>query len=132
SESQMGSGLDSSGAPFEFVYSPKNKINVGRYFGPFNGVRGSIEAAWKDKYAAPRDWAFIRSGFTSFHTTPLPGYTILDARLSYDLPSTFMKRPVRLAVFGNNLLDKHPDETTVGAPNLLVGRQIFGQIEIHF
>ena len=131
-ESQIGAGADSSGTPFEFVYSPKNKINVGGYFGPFNGVRGSVEAAWKDQYNWPHDWALIRSGFTNPAAPPLPGYTILDARLSYDLPSTLTKRPVRLSIFGNNLLDKHPDETTIGAPNLLIGRQLFGQIEIHF
>ena len=47
SESQMGSGVDSSGTPFEFVYSPKDKINLGAYGGPVNGVRGAIEVAWR-------------------------------------------------------------------------------------
>jgi outer membrane receptor protein involved in Fe transport len=131
SEGQIGPGVDTSGNPFEFVYSPKNKINAGAYVGPFNGVRASIEAAWKGEYEYPRDWALIRSGFTDPTTKPVPGYTMLDARVSYDLPLA-TKRPIRLSVFGNNLLDKHPDETILGAPNLLAGRQVFGQVEIHF
>jgi len=130
-ESQVGDGVDSSGNPFEFVYSPKDKVNVGAYVGPFNGVRASVEAAWKGSYTYPRAWALIRSGFTDPTVHPVPGYTLLDARVSYDLPLQ-TKHPIRLSVFGNNLLDKHPDETILGAPNLLAGRQVFGQVEIHF
>jgi outer membrane receptor protein involved in Fe transport len=131
SEAQIGSGFDTSGNPFEFVYSPKDKVNAGAYVGPFNGVRASIEAAWKGSYDYPVDWALIRSGFTSPAKHPVPGYALLDARVSYDLPLA-TKRPIRVSVFGNNLLDKHPDETILGAPNLIAGRQVFGQLEIHF
>ena len=56
---------------------------------------------------------------------------MLDARVSYDLPLQ-TKRPIRVSIFGNNLLDKHPDETILGAPNLVAGRQVYGQVEIHF
>jgi len=131
SESQVGSGTDSSGTPFEFVYSPKDKVNAGVYAGPFNGVRASLEAAWKGSYTYPHDWALIRSGFTDPTVHPISGYTLLDARVSYDLPLE-TKRPIRLSIVGNNLLDKRQDETILGAPNLIAGRQVYGQVEIHF
>jgi hypothetical protein len=51
--------------------------------------------------------------------------------VSYDLPLQ-TKRPIRLSIFGNNLLNRHPDETILGAPSLLAGRQVYGQVEIHF
>lgn len=41
-ESQMGTGVDSSGTPFEFVYSPKDKVKLGAYGGPVNGVRSGF------------------------------------------------------------------------------------------
>jgi len=130
-ESQAGAGLDSSGTPFEFVYAPKDKVNAGAYFGPFNGFRGSVEAAWKGSYTYPHDWALIRTGFLDPTVHPVPGYTLANARVSYDLPLQ-TKHPIRLSIFGNNLLDKRVDETILGEPNLLAGRQIFGQLEIHF
>jgi outer membrane receptor protein involved in Fe transport len=128
SESQMGTGVDSSGTPFEFVYSPKDKVNLGAYGGPVNGVRGALEVAWRGKYDAPRDWFFIRSGFTSFATTPLPSYALVNARVSYDLPNTHL----RATIFGNNLLNKKPEETIVGSVNRLSGREFFAQVELRY
>jgi len=128
SESQMGHGVDSSGTPFEFVYSPKDKVNLGAYGGPVNGVRGAVEVAWRGSYTAPRDWAFIRSGFTSFATHPLPSYALVNARASYDFPNTRL----RATIFGNNLLNRRPEETIVGGVNRIAGREFFAQLEMRY
>jgi iron complex outermembrane receptor protein len=127
-ESQMGSGVDSSGTPFEFVYSPKDKVNLGAYGGPWNGVRSAMEVAWRGRYEAPRDWFFIRSVFTDFTTHPLPSYALVNARISYDLPNTH----IRATLFGNNLLNKRPEETIVGSVNRLAGREFFAQMEMRY
>lgn len=134
SESQSGHATDSSGTPFEFVYAPKDKFNVGAYAGPWQGWRGSVEYAWKGSYDAPHDWFLIRSGFTDPTTHRLPGYGLLNARVSYDLPLAAIgkNRPLRLSIFGNNLMNKRPEETLVGGVNRLAGREFFGQIEVHF
>lgn len=129
--SQTSPGLDSSGRPFEFVYAPKNKINLGAYAGPFNNVRGAIEMSWKSSYAAPANWYLIRSNFTQFTAPRQPSYTLVNARVSYDLPFA-RSHPVRFTLFGNNLLDKRPEETIVGAENRIAGREFFGQLEVHF
>jgi outer membrane receptor protein involved in Fe transport len=130
-ESQLGAGTDSSGHPFEFVYAPKDKVNVGAYAGPFNNVRAAVEASWKSSYQTPSNWAFIRSNFTSFSSPPEPGYTLLNARISYDVPFVH-SRPIRFTLFGNNLLDKRPEETIVGTENRMTGREFFGQVEVNF
>jgi outer membrane receptor for ferric coprogen and ferric-rhodotorulic acid len=129
SESQIGAGTDSAGTPFEFVYSPKNKMNVGAYGGPFNGVRGTLEVAWRGAYNAPRTWFAIRSNFASFATHEQSSYALVNARVSYDLGRN---RPIRLSLIGTNLLDKRPEETLVGDVNRLAGRAIFGEVEVHF
>jgi hypothetical protein len=130
-ESQLGAGTDSSGHPFEFVYAPKDKVNFGAYAGPFNNVRAAVEASWKSNYEAPSNWYFIRSNFTSFASPPLPSYTLLNARVSYDVPFVH-SRPIRFTLFGNNLLDKRPEETLVGSENRMTGREFFGQVEVNF
>jgi outer membrane receptor protein involved in Fe transport len=127
-ESQMGTGVDSSGTPFEFVYSPKDKVNLGAYGGPVNGVRGAVEVAWRGSYNAPRDWFGIRSGFTDFTSHTLPSYALVNARVSYDLPNTRL----RATVFGNNLLNRRPEETIVGGVNRLAGREFFAQMETRY
>jgi iron complex outermembrane receptor protein len=127
-ESQMGTGVDSSGTPFEFVYSPKNKVNLGAYGGPLNGVRGALEVAWRGSYEAPHDWFFIRSAFTDPTPHPLPSYALVNARVSYDLPNT----RIRATIFGNNLLNKRPEETIVGSENRLAGREFFAQMEMRY
>jgi iron complex outermembrane receptor protein len=128
-ESAVGSGTDSAGVPFQFVYSPKDKVNFGVYGGPFHGYRGAIEMAWKGAYQAPSNWQGIRTGFTNFSEPTFPSYALLNARLSYDIP---FRVPFRVGVFGNNLLNKRPEETMVGVVNRLTGREVFGQIEVHF
>jgi outer membrane receptor protein involved in Fe transport len=129
SESQIGAGLDSSGTPFEFVYSPKNKVNVGAYAGPFNGMRGTLEVAWRGAYSAPRTWFLIRSDFTDPTAHEQPGYALVNARVSYDFGRGL---PLRFSVVGTNLLDKRPEETLVGGVNRLAGRAVFGEVEVHF
>jgi iron complex outermembrane receptor protein len=128
-ESASGRGTDSAGVPFQFVYSPKDKVNLGAYGGPFNGFRGSLEMAWKGSYRAPSNWQGIRTRFTDFSSPTFPSYALLNARVSYDVP---MKLPLRVSAFGNNLLNKRPEETMVGSVNRLTGREFFGQIEVHF
>jgi iron complex outermembrane receptor protein len=130
-ESQLGAGTDSSGHSFEFVYAPKDKVNFGAYAGPFNNVSASLEASWKSSYEAPSNWFFIRSNFTSFAAPPQPSYTLLNARVSYDVPFVH-SRPIRFTLFGNNLLDKRPEETIVGTENRMTGREFFGQVEVNF
>jgi outer membrane receptor protein involved in Fe transport len=133
SESAASSAVDSTGTPFEFPYAPKNKLNLGAYAGPFQGWRGAVEASWRSQYRAPAIWFLIRSGLTDPTTHPLPGYTLLNARLSYDLPMhSRVSRPITLSLFANNLLDKRPEETLVGTDSRIVGREIFGQVEVHF
>jgi outer membrane receptor for ferrienterochelin and colicins len=132
SESAMGDGTDSAGVPFEFVYSPKDKGSLGAYGGPFRGVRGALEVAWKGAYRAPSNWQGIRTGFADFHSPTFPSYALVNARASYDLPFHVGTRPLRVSIFGNNLLDKKPEETMIGGVNRLTGREFFGQIEAHF
>jgi hypothetical protein len=132
-ESAIGNGTDTAGVPFQFVYSPKDKVNFGAYGGPYRGVRGAVELAWKGSYRAPSNWQGIRTGFTNFTEPTFPSYALLNARLSYDIPlSAGKNHPLRLSIFGNNLLNKQPEETMVGEVNRLTGREIFGQIEVHF
>lgn len=133
SESQEGAGVDTSGRPFEFVYSPKDKLNVGAYAGPVNGVRGALEVAWRGKAVAPANWTLVRTNFTQFAPIEIPSYALVNARLSYDLPMAMSgKQPVRLSLFGHNLLDKKIEETVIGSPSRIPGREFFAQIEVHF
>lgn len=131
SSSQSGSGVDSSGTPLEFVYAPKDKFNLGIYGRPFAAVNGAVELSWRGKYTAPAKWVFIRASNNEPFTNPLPGYTLLNARLNYELP-LHTAHPLRLSLFGNNLLNKRPEETIVGARNELSGREFFAQMEVRF
>lgn len=129
--SQAGSGIDSSGTPFEFVYAPHNKVNVGAYAGPFNNVRAAVEASWKSRFSVPADWIFIRTVLNGGPPPDTGAYTLLNARVSYDIPFV-RSRPIRFTLFGNNLLNQRPEETVVGGENRLAGRAFFGQIEVNF
>ncbi len=131
SESQVGSGVDSSGLPLQFVYAPKDKFNLGIYGRPLENVNGALELSWRGKYRAPSAWEFIRNGQAQPFANPLPGYALVNARVNYDLPFR-TGRPLRLSLFGNNLLDKRPEETIVGSQNKLAGREFFAQVEVHF
>jgi len=117
---------DPAGNPFEFVYAPKNKFNVGGYFGPLNGVRGSIEYAWRGQHTAPAIWYLVASNFQDPRVTPIDSYGLLNAKASYDLPTL---PNVRLSIIGNNLTNERPRETLVGVDTTLAGRQFFGEVE---
>jgi outer membrane receptor for ferrienterochelin and colicins len=130
--SQSGSAVDSSGRRIEFVYAPKDKFNLGAYAGPFNGWRGSVELAWRGSYVGPQFQYLLRSNFTDPVVHPLPSYTLINARLGYDLNAFGTNRPIRLSLIGQNLLNKKPEETLLGVPGAIVGREVFGQIEVHF
>ncbi|MEO6323090.1 MAG: TonB-dependent receptor, partial [Thermoanaerobaculia bacterium] len=132
-ENQRGNLVDSTGKPFEFVYAPKHKINVGAYFGPFAGVRGTVELQYRSEYVAPQFWYLVQSNFTDPSIRPLPAYTLLNGRLSYELPFEIRgKKAVKLSVYGNNLLDERPQETLLGVPGQLPGREFLGRIEVSF
>jgi iron complex outermembrane receptor protein len=137
-DKQVEPGVDSSGHSFEFVYSPENKVNVGLYAGPFSGLRGSFELTWKDKFVGPGLYNFVRTGQTDpsqlFVGYPVPGYTLLNAKLSYDLPIDLGKKktPIRLGISGRNLLDRTPEETILGVPLNLDGREVFGEVSVDF
>jgi iron complex outermembrane receptor protein len=132
-ETQTTSGVDTSGTPFEFVYAPKDKVNLGAYGGPVNGVRGALEVSWRGTSVAPHNWTLIRTNFASATPIQLPSYALVNARVSYDLPMKMSgKQPIRLSVFGNNLLNKKVEETIIGSVNQNTGREFFGQLEVHF
>jgi outer membrane receptor protein involved in Fe transport len=132
-ESREDDLRDPTGQLMEFVYAPKHKVTLGAYFGPFAGVRGSVEAAYKSSYVGPQIYYLIRSNFTDPSVHPLPGYTLLDAKVSWEVPlEVGGKRPVRLSLYGSNLLDKRPEETLIGVAQELPGREFFGRIEVSF
>ena len=129
---QNGNALDSTGTPLEFVYAPENKVNVGAYAGPWSGWRTSAELSWRGEYVGPRFQYLLHSNFTDPTIRPFPSYTLMNARASYDLTAFGMKQPVRLSIIGNNLLNKRPVETYLGVETRITGREVFGQIEVHF
>jgi outer membrane receptor protein involved in Fe transport len=140
-DKQVGSLRDTSGNLFEFAYSPESKANVGAYFGPFGGVRGAAEVSWKGDYLAPSLWAFIAAQNTGVvdpsllgQPASLEGYTLLNGRLSYDLPIAVgkQKQAIRITVYGNNLLDRTPRETLIGVDTRLTGREVFAELSIDF
>ena len=126
--------VDSTGLPLEFVYAPENKINVGAYGRIVENVHGAIELSWRGEYRYPFAWSLIRQQTGAPLANPVAAYTLLNARVNYDLPfrTGATNRPVRISIFGNNLLNKRPEETIVGATNRLTGRQVFAQLELHF
>jgi iron complex outermembrane receptor protein len=129
-----GSGVDSGGLPLEFVYAPKNKINVGAFAGPFNGVRGAVEVAWRGEYVGPFFQYLVQSNFTDPTIRPFDSYALVNGRISYDLPFNFgpKDRPIRLSLFGNNLLDERQRETLIGVDTSLTGREFYAQVEVNF
>ena len=95
---------------------------------PSDRSREPLRVALLTDVHAPHDWFAIRSGFTDFTAHPLPSYALVNARVSYDIPNTRL----RATIFGNNLLNKRPEETIVGGVNRIVGREFFAQMEMRF
>ncbi len=129
---QDGNLVDTSGKPFELVYAPENKLNLGLYFGPFGGLSGEVDLQWRDDYQAPSFWNELRTGSDTI--AKLDGYTLANLRLSYDLPVQWRsgRHPLRLSVHGRNLLDEQPTETLVGVDTRLLGRTFYGSFELSF
>lgn len=132
--SSRGSARDSSGQPLEIVYAPKNKFNAGAYVGPFSGIRGALEVAWRGEYVAPQFQYLIASGFTDPTVRPFDSYALVNARVSYDLPFEIgpRNRPLRVSLFGNNLMDERVRETLIGVDTTITGREFFAQVEVNF
>ncbi|HEX7190938.1 MAG TPA: TonB-dependent receptor, partial [Thermoanaerobaculia bacterium] len=131
-DDQAGPGTDTAGVPLEFVYSPKQKVNFGVYGGPWTRMRASLEASWRGGVDAPRQWARV-VGLPAGTIPTLDSYTLMNGRISYDLPfQRGTSRPIRLTLFGNNLLNKQVRETLIGVDTTLAGREFFGQVEVNF
>jgi outer membrane receptor protein involved in Fe transport len=128
---QNDSLVAGDGRPLELVYAPENKINFGAYFGPFAGIRGSLEAQWRDERLGPSFWNFATGG-----TQPgvLDSYTLLNAKLSWDAPVSFGRgRGLRLSIYGRNLLDEDDIvETFLPIDMTFSERTIYGAVEILF
>ena len=124
--------LDSAGTPLELVYAPELKFNSGFYFGPFNGISGSVELQWRDERYYPGFWNFIINSNPELGV--VDGYTLLHARLSYDLPVRTRpgQQPPRFNLYGRNLLDEAFQETVNGVGSFREGRTIYGSFEIFF
>lgn len=133
-DSRNGSGVDATGKPIEFVYSPENKVNLAAYIGPFAGFRGTVEASWKDSTEGPSFWNALMTGNPAAGTGTLDSYTLLNARLSYDLPWAIhgSSQPVRVSLIGKDLLDEAPAETLIPLDVHLPGREIFGSVDFGF
>ena len=121
---------DSSGKPFEFVYSPENKLNLAAYFGPFKGFRGAVEAQWRDERDGPSAWNFAGGGTVA----TLDSYTLLNARLSWDAPVRIgsSSEGLRFSVYGKNLLDEEIEETFLPIDMQLPGSTFYGAVEIRY
>lgn len=130
-QEQSGKLLDSSGKPFEFVYAPRHKLNLGAYLGPYAGFRSTLEVTWRDRYQFPALWNLLGSGFTDPSTGLEDAYTYVNLRFMYEVPfvTRRFKQNPRLNFQVRNLLDETPRETVVGVNNVMAGREFFGGIE---
>ena len=125
-------GVDSAGQDIEIVYAPKHKVNLGLYVGPFSGFRGSLEARWRDKRSTPSFWNIIRTQTDALGE--LPSDLVVDLKLSYELPIPVGRRasPLKISVYGKDLLDEAPEETVTGVDGHLVGRTFLASVEVGF
>ncbi|MEM7582288.1 MAG: TonB-dependent receptor [Acidobacteriota bacterium] len=123
--------VDSSGKPFEFVYSPENKFNLSTYLGPFRGFRATLEAEWRDERIGPSAWNFASGGQTA---VTLDSYTLVNARLSWDAPVRLggSDEALRFSIYGKNLLDEDIEETFLPIATELPGATYYGAIEVRY
>ncbi|MEE8524126.1 MAG: hypothetical protein V3T72_09365, partial [Thermoanaerobaculia bacterium] len=128
---QRGTLTDSSGKPFEFVYSPDNKVNIGAYLGPFAGVRAAIEVQWRDEFEGPSLWNFA-SGQRA--TALFDDYALVNVRLSWDAPIRLgsSSEALRFSVYGKNLFDEEVAETFLPIDMQLAGSTFYGSIELRY
>ena len=134
SEDAAHDTLSSTGTPLEFTYAPTHKFNLGTYFGPVKKVRGAFELQWKSKYVGPQMWYLIASNFTDPTIRPLDGYTLANARVSYDLPFALgsTRTPTKLVLYVKNIFDERPRETLIGVDTRIAGREVFGGLTFGF
>jgi iron complex outermembrane receptor protein len=124
---------DAAGRPLELVYAPQNKASLGTYLGPWSGFRAALEVSWRDETIAPAVWYLVRSNFQDPTIRPLNAQTRLNLRLSYEVPLPGAEtRALRFSVYGQNLLDERPEETLVGDPLEIAGREVFGEVALTF
>jgi iron complex outermembrane receptor protein len=132
--------LSPGGFPLDTPYAPKHKINVGAFFGPYSGVSGSFDLSWRDETFGPIGWydsRFLVGLAESPDPFPIESHAFINARLNYDLPFDLggLDRPVRLSVYGRNLLDETPVEYgdfTNAEDDRHSGQEFFGEIAFRF
>ncbi len=128
-------GLNNSvGRPLDFSYMPHHKVNVGAYFGTWRGLSGSVEASWRASHFGPQLYHEFQAAAHGTELEPLEARLFLDARVNYDLPWKVRSgaAPIRLSVYGKNLLDQKPVETLIGIGFARVGREVFGELSVPF
>ena len=125
---------NSIGGPLDFSYMPHHKVNVGAYFGTWRGLSGSVEASWRASHFGPKFFHELQAATHGGELEPLEARLFLDARVNYDLPWKVRSgaAPIRLSVYGKNLLDQQPVETLIGIPFTRVGREVFGELSVPF
>jgi outer membrane receptor protein involved in Fe transport len=79
-------------------------------------------------------WYLINSNFTDPAIVPIDGYTLANARASYDLPfvSGPAQTPTRLVFYVKNIFDQRPTETIIGVDTRIAGREVFGGLTFGF
>ncbi|MGA9524480.1 MAG: TonB-dependent receptor [Myxococcaceae bacterium] len=125
---------DSVGRPLDFSYMPHHKVNVGAYFGSWHGLSGSVEASWRAAHFGPKLYHELQASMNGTELEPLEARLFLDARVNYDFPWRLRPgvAPIRVSVYGKNLLDQTPIETLIGTPFRRVGREVFGELSVPF
>ena len=126
---QRGNLVDSSGKPFEFVYSPENKFNLAAYLGPFSGFRAALEVQWRDEFEGPSVW-----NFGSDQTVTLDAYTLVNMRLSWDAPIRLGRsdEALRFSVYGKNIFDEEVEETFLPIDMRLAESTLYGAVELRY
>lgn len=128
---QKGSLVDAGGRTFEFVYGPENKANLGLYLGPFAGVKGTIEAQYRDERLAPGQWNFADPARS---TATLDEYTVVNVKLSYEPPVRLgaAERGLRFSLIGKNVFDEEYVETLLPIDMQLPLSTWYGAVELSF
>lgn len=127
--SQRGDGVDSSGAPIEFTYSPKHKVNLGATWSFAERASATIEASWRDSYSAPAFWYAVNANAAV--PNPLPDYAYINVRFDYRLPLSFgtERYPLKVAAIVRNVGNQQRFETLTGFGGRFTGRQYFVNLE---
>jgi outer membrane receptor for ferrienterochelin and colicins len=131
---QKGSLRDPSGKLLELVYAPENKVNLAAYLGPFAGFRAALEAQWRDEFTGPSLWNRQITGNPNAGEAVMDAYTLVNLRLSYDLPFQFggARQAPRVSVFVKDVFDEAPVETLIPFNLHLPGREVFASLDFDF